>query len=82
VQIVHRSGMTLMHCAAAAKVSKHSLRRLRDLIKRGDVATDWRARLHKIIAPPLRGINRTVDVGPRGAVLCATITPTGLSTGA
>ena len=46
VETLNWSGMTVRQYAAAAKLSKHSLRRWRDLIDSGEVAIDWRARLH------------------------------------
>ena len=46
VEKLNWSGMTLTHCAAAAKISKSSLRRRRDLIDGGEVKIDWRAQLH------------------------------------
>jgi hypothetical protein len=46
VETLNWSGMTVRQYAAATKLSKHSLRRWRDLIDSGEVAIDWRARLH------------------------------------
>jgi hypothetical protein len=51
VEALNWSGMTLSHYAAAAKLSKHSLRRWRDLTDSGEVAMDWRARLHRSARP-------------------------------
>jgi hypothetical protein len=51
VETLNWSGMMLTHHAAAAKISKHSLRRWRDLIESGEVAIDWRAQLHPSARP-------------------------------
>jgi hypothetical protein len=53
VETLNWSGMTLTHYAAAAKISKHSLRHWRDLIDSGEVAIDWRAPLHPSARPKI-----------------------------
>ena len=53
VETLNWSGMTVRQYAAAAKLSKHSLRRWRDLIDSGEVAIDWRARLHPSARPKI-----------------------------
>lgn len=53
VETLNWSGMTLTHYAAAAKISKSSLRRWRDLIDSGEVEIDWRARLHPSARPQI-----------------------------
>jgi Transposase len=53
VETLNWSGMTLTHYAAAAKISKYSLRRWRDLIDSGEVEIDWRARLHPSARPQI-----------------------------
>jgi hypothetical protein len=53
VETLNWSGMTLTHYAAAAKISKSSLRRWRDLIDGGEVKIDWRARLHPSARPQI-----------------------------
>jgi transposase-like protein len=53
VETLNWSGMTVRQYAAAAKLSKHSLRRWRDLIDSGEVAIDWRARLHPGARPKI-----------------------------
>jgi hypothetical protein len=53
VETLNWSGMTLSQYAAAAKISKHSLRRWRDLIEGGEVAIDWRAQLHPSARPKI-----------------------------
>jgi hypothetical protein len=47
VETLNWSGMTLTHYAAAAKLSRSSLRRWRDLIDGGEVEIDWRAQLRR-----------------------------------
>jgi hypothetical protein len=72
------SGMTVRQYAAAAKLSKHSPRRWRDLIDSGEVAIDWRARLHPSARPKIssgvssaaktlrrNGVDRTADGRPQ-----------------
>ena len=51
VETLNWSGMTVRQYAAATKLSKHSLRRWRDLIDNGEVAIDRRARLHPSARP-------------------------------
>ena len=46
LQMLNWNGMTLTHYAAAAKISKSSPRRWRDLIDHSKVEIDWRAQLH------------------------------------
>jgi hypothetical protein len=46
VETLNWSGMTVRQYAAEATISKHSPRCWRDLIDSGEVAIDWRARLH------------------------------------
>ena len=53
VETLNWSGMTLTHYAAAAKLSKFSLRRWRDLIDSGEVEIDWRAQLHPSARPKI-----------------------------
>ena len=53
VETLNWSGMTVRQYAAATKLSKHSLRRWRDLIDSGEVAIDWRARLHPSARPKI-----------------------------
>ncbi len=80
VETLNWSGMTVRQYAAAAKLSKHSLRRWRDLIDSGAVAIDGRARLHPGARPKISsgassaakdlsvetdGVDRTADSRPR-----------------
>jgi len=51
VETLSWSGMTVRQYAAAAKLSKRSLRRWRDLIDSGEVAMDWRTWLHPSARP-------------------------------
>lgn len=53
VETLNWSGMTVRQYAAATKLSQHSLRRWRDLIDSGEVAIDWRARLHPSARPKI-----------------------------
>jgi len=53
VETLNWSGMTLTHYAAAAKLSRSSLRRWRDLIDGGEVEIDWRAQLHPSARPQI-----------------------------
>lgn len=53
VETLNWSGMTLTHYAAAAKLSRSSLRRWRDLIDGGEVEIDWRAQLHPSARPKI-----------------------------
>ena len=53
VETLNWSGMTLTHYAAAARISRFSLRRWRDLIDGGEVEIDWRAQLHPSARPQI-----------------------------
>jgi hypothetical protein len=53
VKTLNWNGMTLTHYAAAAEISKSSLRRWRDLINGGEVEIDWRAELHPSARPKI-----------------------------
>lgn len=53
VETLNWSGMTVTDYAAAAKISKFSLRRWRDMIECGEVAIDWRAQLHPSARPKI-----------------------------
>ena len=68
------SGMTLTHYAAAAKISKSSLRRWRDLIDSGEVEIDWRARLHPSARPQISSdVSSAAKDRPDETVLTASV---------
>jgi hypothetical protein len=53
VETLNWSGMSLTDYAAATKLSKFSLCRWRNLIDRGELEIDWRARLHPSSRPQI-----------------------------
>ena len=53
MEMLNWNGMTVRQYAAAAKLSKQSLHRWRDLIDSGEVAIDWRARLYPSARPKI-----------------------------
>jgi hypothetical protein len=74
VETLNWSGLTLTHYAAAAKISKHSLRRWRDLIDSGEVAMDWRARLHPSARPKISsGVSSAAKDRSAETVLTASV---------
>ncbi len=74
LQMLNWNGMTLTHYAAAAKISKSSLRRWRDLIDHSKVEIDWRAQLHPSARPKISsGVSSAAKDRSAETVLTASV---------